>query len=51
MFEESRKTIETHAKTIAVKDEQQMAVSLVRASELRRDYCLGRITLEEAKIF
>ena len=50
MFEESKKTIETHAKIIEEKDEQQMAATLIKASELRRDYCLGRMLLEEAII-
>ncbi len=50
MFEDSKKTIETHIKTIEIKDEQQMAISLIKASDLRREYCLGRMVLEEARI-
>lgn len=50
IFEESKNTIETHVVTIEERDEKEMAQSLVKASEQRRDYCLGRATLEEARV-
>ncbi|MCW4025908.1 MAG: hypothetical protein NWE76_00305, partial [Candidatus Bathyarchaeota archaeon] len=50
MFEEIKKTIEAHVPAIEEDNEKEMAQSLIKASELRKDYCLGRVTLEEAKI-
>ncbi|UCB59982.1 MAG: hypothetical protein JSW72_07680, partial [Candidatus Bathyarchaeota archaeon] len=35
---------------IEVEDEREMATELSEASNVRREYCLGRIELEEAKI-
>jgi tetratricopeptide (TPR) repeat protein len=50
MFEEIKKTIQAHVPAIEEDSEKEMAQSLIKASKLRKDYCLGRITLEEAKI-
>jgi len=50
LFEESRKVIEGQIGGIGVRDEQELARSLVEASRLRRDYCVSRMTLEEARI-
>lgn len=50
IFEDSKNTIEAHVETIEERDEKEMAQSLIKASEQRRDYCLGRATLEEARI-
>jgi hypothetical protein len=50
MFEEIKKTIGAHAPAIEEDNEKEMVQSLIKASKLRKDYCLGRITLEEAKI-
>ena len=50
MFEESKNTITAHIPSIGEENERLMALSLVKASEQRKDYCNGRIMLEEAKI-
>lgn len=50
LFAHSRATIQHQLGQIKDAAESQMAEKLVRASELRRDYCNGRITLEEAKL-
>ena len=50
LFSSAKKSIEDKIDSIGVIDEVNMATELMIASELRRDYCLGRTTLEEAKI-
>ncbi|MFH2112766.1 MAG: hypothetical protein ABIJ47_16075 [Candidatus Bathyarchaeota archaeon] len=50
LFEESRKVIEGQIDSIGVRDEQELARSLIEASRLRHDYCVSRMTLEEARI-
>jgi hypothetical protein len=50
LFVEARKSIKAKLKKIEAEDERQMAAELVKASDTRRDYCLGRVALEEAKI-
>lgn len=51
LFVEAKKAIKKKLEKIEVRDEREMADKLVRASDLRREYCLGRVALEEAKIF
>jgi tetratricopeptide (TPR) repeat protein/KaiC/GvpD/RAD55 family RecA-like ATPase len=51
LFVEAKKAIEKKLEKIEVRDEREMAAKLVRASDIRREYCLGRVALEEAKIF
>ena len=50
LFSSAKKSIEDKIDSIGVKDEADMAADLIAASDLRRDYCLGRVALEEAKI-
>jgi hypothetical protein len=50
LFSSAKKSIEDGIGSIGVIDEVNMAAELMIASELRRDYCLGRAALEEAKI-
>jgi len=50
LFEESKDAIEAQVSEIHVRDEKEMARSLIEASELRSGYCRGRVTLEEARI-
>jgi hypothetical protein len=50
LFAETKKTMETKIGEIGDPDEKKMAAKLVKVSDVRREYCLGRIELEEAKI-
>jgi hypothetical protein len=50
LFVEVKKSIEAKLERIEVKEEKTMATELVKASDVRRGYCLGRIAIEEAKI-
>jgi len=50
MFIEASKSTEARLERIEVGDEKQMAVELIKASDLRKEYCLARISIEEAKI-
>jgi len=50
LFNESKKSLETKLTEIVDLDEKIMATSLIKASDSRREYCLGRVALEEAKI-
>ena len=50
LFREAKKSIEGRLEKIEVRDEKEMAAELVKASDIREEYCIGRIALEEAKI-
>jgi len=50
LFAETKKTLEAKLGQIENLDEKTMATNLSKASDLRREYCLGRMALEEAKI-
>jgi hypothetical protein len=50
LFSETKKSLEAQLSNIEDKDEKQMANNMTRASDLRREYCNGRIAIEEAKI-
>jgi hypothetical protein len=49
LFEETRKSLQTELGKIEDLDEKQMANNMVKATDLRQEYCTGRIALEEAK--
>ncbi len=49
LFREGKTTIEAQLGRIENLDEKQMAAKLAKAADLRREYCNGRIALEEAK--
>ena len=50
LFCKAKASIETELKNIQDIDERKMATELVKASDLRHEYCQGRIALEEAKL-
>jgi hypothetical protein len=50
LFAEAKKSIEAKIETIEAEDEKKMASKLAKASESRREYCQGRMALEEARI-
>jgi tetratricopeptide (TPR) repeat protein len=50
LFAETKKSLETKLGEIENLDEKTMATNLTKASDDRREYCLGRMALEEAKI-
>ncbi len=50
LFREAKETLRVEAVRIENADEKNLAKRLVKASDIRREYCLGRITLEEARI-
>jgi len=50
LFDETKKSVQAELSKIEDVDEKTMATNLTKASDLRREYCLGRIALEEAKI-
>jgi len=49
LFRQARKSIETKRNEIAGLDEKELAFKLIKASNLREDYCLTRVLIEEAK--
>jgi len=51
IFSETKKSIQTELSKIENVDEKNMATNLLQATDLRSEYCVGRIALEEAKIF
>ena len=50
LFSETKKSLQAQLSKIEDTDEKQMANSMTKASDLRQEYCDGRIVLEEAKI-
>jgi len=50
LFNETKKSLETKLREIENLDEKTMVTNLIKASDTRREYCLGRMALEEAKI-
>jgi hypothetical protein len=50
LFAETKKALETKLGEIEDPDEKTMATKLIKGSDIRREYCLGRMELEEAKI-
>jgi len=50
LFKEAKGTIEIKLDKIQDEEERKLLVSLAQASDIRRDYCFGRIALEEGKI-
>ena len=49
-FREAQESIRNQLKTIEIDEEKNTAEDLVGASHTRRQYCLGRIALEDARI-
>lgn len=50
LFEEAKGAFEEQTDKIQNRDEKEMAIRLSRASLRRRDYCLARVDVEEARI-
>jgi len=50
LFDETKRSLQTQLDKIENPDEKQMAIGIVKATDERREYCIGRIALEEAKI-
>ena len=50
LFNETKKSIQNELNEIEDPDEKQMATNLVKATDIRHEYCVARIALEEAKI-
>jgi len=50
LFTEAKKSLETKLGEVENLDEKTMVTNLTKASDTRREYCLGRMALEEAKI-
>ncbi|MCW4026007.1 MAG: hypothetical protein NWE76_00805, partial [Candidatus Bathyarchaeota archaeon] len=50
LFSETEDSIKSKLNTIDVGEERQIAEELIKASDVRREYCLGRVALEEARI-
>jgi tetratricopeptide (TPR) repeat protein len=50
LFAEAKKSINAKLEEIEGRDEKEMAVALVKASDIREEYCAARVVLEEAKI-
>ncbi len=50
LFRETEKSVQKKLGKIENKDEKQMATDLLKASDLRRKYCVARVSIENAKI-
>ena len=50
LFQQAKESIAAEMKNIEITDEVDMANLLLKSLDLRREYCIGRIALEEAKI-
>jgi hypothetical protein len=50
LFTETKKSVQTQLSKIEDNDEKQMATGMIKASDVRKEYCEGRIAVEEAKI-
>jgi hypothetical protein len=50
LFEETKRSLCNELSRFEDLDEKRMANSMVKATDMRREYCLARIALEEAKI-
>jgi len=45
----AKQSLKIRLEKIELRDEKEMATELIRTSDTRQDYCIGRIALEEAK--
>jgi hypothetical protein len=50
LFNETKNSLQTQLGKIKNLEEKQMATNMVKATDLRHDYCKARIAIEEAKI-
>jgi KaiC/GvpD/RAD55 family RecA-like ATPase len=50
LFDKAKSTLKDHVTKIQAVEEKDMALNTIKASQIRSEYCRGRITLEQAKI-
>jgi tetratricopeptide (TPR) repeat protein len=50
LFSEAKESIKLKLITIETGEEKSIAGDLVKASDVRREYCLGRVALEDARV-
>jgi len=50
LFDETKKSIQNELSKIEDADEKRMANSMVKATDMRHEYCVARVALEDAKI-
>jgi hypothetical protein len=50
LFEETRKSLQNQLEKIEDLEEKQMAKGILKATDFRHEYCMARISIEEAKI-
>ena len=50
LFIETKRSLQTQLEKIENPDEKQMATNMVRATDTRREYCMARVSLEEARV-
>jgi len=50
LLNETKRSLQTQLSNIENQDEKQMATNMVQATDLRHEYCMARIAVEEAKI-
>jgi hypothetical protein len=51
LFTETQKSLRRRLEKIEDFDEEQMATDMVTATDIRRDYCMARVSVEEARLF
>jgi tetratricopeptide (TPR) repeat protein len=50
LFTETEESLRTQLSNIESSDEEQMATGMLKTTDLRHEYCMARMTLEEARI-
>jgi hypothetical protein len=50
LFDETKKSIQNELSKIENVDEKRMANSMIKATDVRHEYCVARIAIEDAKI-
>jgi len=50
MFQDSKESLQTKLHEIEDQDEKHMVTGLIKAADLRHEYCVGRTAIEKAKI-
>ncbi|MCW4027701.1 MAG: hypothetical protein NWE76_09500, partial [Candidatus Bathyarchaeota archaeon] len=50
LFGEAKESIKDNLDTFVAGEERRLAEELIKASDLRREYCIGRTDLEEARV-
>lgn len=50
MFQDSKESLQTELHKIEDQDEKHMATGLIKAADVRHEYCIGRTAIEKARI-